>query len=113
MFGLIKKIFIGLLTSLEVNDSSHTKCVSLRNQKFEIQTTFINLDPNESSQEFHYYLFTVKLGKSVANCNTFNDLSKKVCVPNNKNLRFKSKRDQHNYRNKWIENINKAYIMRM
>ena len=32
MFGLIKKIFIGLLTGL-VNGSNHTKCVSLSNQK--------------------------------------------------------------------------------
>ena len=32
MFGLIKKIFIGLLTGL-VNGSTHTKCVSLSNQK--------------------------------------------------------------------------------
>ena len=32
MFGLIKKIFIGLLTGL-VNASNHTKCVLLSNQK--------------------------------------------------------------------------------
>ena len=50
---LIKKIFIGLLTSL-VNESNHTKCVSLSNQKCMIQPTLINLHPNESSQEFHY-----------------------------------------------------------
>ena len=31
MFGLYKKIFIGLLTGL-VNGSNHTKCVSLMNQ---------------------------------------------------------------------------------
>ena len=31
MFGLIKKIFIGLLTGL-VNGSNHKKCVSLCNQ---------------------------------------------------------------------------------
>ena len=31
MFGLIKKIFIGLLTHLG-NGSSHTKCISLSNQ---------------------------------------------------------------------------------
>ena len=30
MFGLIKKIFVGLLTGL-VNGSNQTKCVSLRN----------------------------------------------------------------------------------
>ena len=36
MFGLTKKIFIGLLTGL-VNGPNHTKCVSLSNQKFMIQ----------------------------------------------------------------------------
>ena len=38
MSGLIKRIFIGLLTGL-VNGSNHTKCVSL--------TTIIILHPNE------------------------------------------------------------------
>ena len=40
MFGLIKKIFIGLLTFL-VNRSNHTNCVSLSNQKCIIQPTLI------------------------------------------------------------------------
>ena len=44
MFGLIKKMFIGLLTSI-VSTSNHTKCVSLRNQKCIIQPTLINLHP--------------------------------------------------------------------
>ena len=48
MFGLIKKIFIGLLTGI-VNASNHTKCVPLSNQKCMIQPTFINLYPNEYS----------------------------------------------------------------
>ena len=30
-----------------------------------------------------------------------------------KNRRFKSQCVQHDYKNKWIKNINKAYIMRM
>ena len=72
---------MGLLISI-VNPSNHTKCVSLSNQKCEIQPTFINLHPNEYSQEFHYYLLTVKLDKCVGNCNSLNDLSNKVCVPN-------------------------------
>ena len=53
MFGLIKKVFIGLLTGL-VNGSNHTKCVSLTNQISMIQTTLIDLHPNKYSQEFHY-----------------------------------------------------------
>ena len=36
MFGLIKKTFIGWLTGL-VNGSNHTMCISLSNQKCEIQ----------------------------------------------------------------------------
>ena len=82
IFGLIKKMFIRLLTSLVVTASSYTKCVSLSNQKREIQPTFINWHPNEYSQEFHYYPFTITLDKFVGICNTLNDLSNKVCVPN-------------------------------
>ena len=44
MFGLIKKIFIGLLTSI-VNVFNHTKCVSKMNQKCMTQPTLINLHP--------------------------------------------------------------------
>ena len=40
MFGIIKKIFMGLLISI-VNASNHTKCVSLSNQKCMIQPTLI------------------------------------------------------------------------
>ena len=60
MFGLIKKIFAGLLTGI-LNASNHTKCVSLSNQKCMIQPTLINLHPDEYSQEFHNYRFAVKL----------------------------------------------------
>ena len=47
-----------------------------------IQPTLIDLHPNEYIQEFHYYPFAVKLGKCVGSCNTLNDLSSKICVPN-------------------------------
>ena len=68
-----------LLDSIS-NASDQWKCVYLSNKKCEIQPTFINLHPNEYSQAFHHYLFTVKLDKSVGSCNTPNDLSNKVCV---------------------------------
>ena len=64
MFGFIKKVFIVLLTSF-VNFSSHTKCVSLRNQKCEIQPTLINSHPSEYSQELHYFPFVVNLDRCV------------------------------------------------
>ena len=49
IFGWIKKIFIRLLTGL-VNGSNHTKCVSLNNQKCQIQPDLADLHPNEYSQ---------------------------------------------------------------
>ena len=51
MFGLIKKILIGLLTCL-VNGSNHTKYLSLSNRKCEIQPTLINLNPNNTVKIF-------------------------------------------------------------
>ena len=81
MFGLINKIFIGLLTGL-VNGSSHTKCVLLSNQKCMIQPTLINIRLNEYSREFHFYPFAVKLDRCAGSCNTLSDLSNKVWIPN-------------------------------
>ena len=57
-----------------VDSSNHTKCVSLSNQKCEIQPTY----SNEYNQELHYYPFAVKLDKCAGSCNTLNDLSNKV-----------------------------------
>ena len=47
-----------------------------------IQPALMNLDPNEYSQEFHYYPFAVELDRCIGSCNTFIYLSNKVCVPN-------------------------------
>ena len=41
-----------------------------------------NLHPNEYSQEFHYNPVAVKLYRFVGSCNTLNNLSIKVCIPN-------------------------------
>ena len=81
MFGLIKKTFIELLTDI-VCASNHSKRVLLSNQKCMIQPTLINLHPNEYSQELHYYSFPDKLDRCTGSCNSLNDLSNKVCVPN-------------------------------
>ena len=56
-------------------------CV-LSNLKCDIQSTLINLHPNMCSQEFHCYPFAVNLERCAGSCNTLNDLSNKLCVPN-------------------------------
>ena len=88
-------MFIVLLSSI-VNPSDHTKCLSLSNQKCKIQSTLINLHPNECTQKFHYYPFVVNLDRCAGSCNTIIDLPL-----------------QHDYRNKWIKNLNKKYITQM
>ena len=70
----------------------------------------INLHPNEYTKGLHCYPFVANLGSSNGNFNTLNDLSNKVCVPNKTGLNLSG---LHDYRNEWIENINKAYIMHM
>ena len=47
-----------------------------------IQSTLNDLKSNEYSQEFHCYTFTVELDRCFGSCNTINDLSNKVCIPN-------------------------------
>ena len=81
MFGIIKKVFIVLISNI-ANASNHTKCISLSNQKCVTQRTPIDLNSNEYCQKFHYYPFSVKLNSCVGNCGTLNDLSNKLCVPN-------------------------------
>ena len=46
------------------------------------QPTFLNLHPNEYSQEIHYYPFAVKSDRCVGSCNTLNELPNKVAVSN-------------------------------
>ena len=80
MFGIIKKMFVVLLAS-RINAPNNTKCVFLSKENCEIQPVLFNLNPNEYSQELHYYPFAVKLDRCLGSCNTLNDLSNKVCVP--------------------------------
>ena len=46
------------------------------------QPTLINLDPNEYSQELHYYPFVINLDRCTGGCITLDDLWNRVCVPN-------------------------------
>ena len=76
MFGLIKKMFIRLLTSI-ASASNYAKYMLLSNQKCMTQPTFINSNPNEHRQELHYYPFVVKWGRFVGSCKALNNLSDK------------------------------------
>ena len=79
MFGLIKELFIGLLTSI-VRASNYTKRVSLSNQKSIAQPTFINSHPKAYSQELRYYLFAVNLDRCAGSYNSLDDMSSSVWI---------------------------------
>ena len=59
MLGIITKTFMGLLININSFKIS-----------FVNYSTDYNLQPNEYSQEFHYYPFSVKLERCVRSCNT-------------------------------------------
>ena len=84
MVKIVKKCFFGLLTAI-VNGSNHAKCMSLSHQRFIIQSTIINLYTNDYSQEFHY----CPLDRCVRSCDTQNDSSNKVCIPNKTDLNLR------------------------
>ena len=81
MFRLIKQVFIALLSI--VNNADHIKYMSLNNQQCMTQTTLINLHPIEYIDGLRYYPFAGNLDRCKGSCNTFNDLSSKLCVSNN------------------------------
>ena len=88
MFDFVKNIFMGLLTTnCVVRAFSHAKCVSLSNQRYMSQPTIVSLHPNKYTQGLRYYPFVINSDRCVGSCNK-------------QNRRFRSKRVQHNYRNK-------------
>ena len=75
-------------------------------------SAYSSLHPHENSQELRYYMFAVNLDRCGGSYNTLDNLYSMVCVPNETeelNLHF-LKSDN---RNKWIQNINKTYLMQM
>ena len=44
------------------------------------EPTLIDLHPKEYSQGLHYYSSAFNLDRCMGSCNTFNDLSDKVCI---------------------------------
>ena len=71
-----------------VSASNHTKCVSLSNQKCMTQAAPISVNPNKYSEEWSYYPFVVNLNRCVGSCKTFDDLSSRVLVSNEKNFQI-------------------------
>ena len=89
MRSIIIQAFIALLSFnrtqastalLSFNRTLVAKLKSLNNENFLAISALINLNPNE----LHYYQFVVSLGRYNRRCNTLDDPSGKIYVPNKK-----------------------------
>ena len=58
------------------------KRISLNNQPSINRPALINLNPNKTRQGLHHYPFIVSLDRCKGRCNTIDDPSSKICVPN-------------------------------
>ena len=74
-FKLIKQVFI---TILSFTRPFATKYVSLNSEKCMIGSTVVDLNPDE----VNYHKFMISLDFCNRSCNVFDDLSTKICVPN-------------------------------
>ena len=54
----------------------------LNNQACMARPTLINLNANKRNQRLRYYPFVVSLNRCDGSCNTFDDLSIRISVPN-------------------------------
>ena len=72
--------FIMIWTSIE-SGCNHTKCVLLKNQKFMTLLLIYTL-MNALLSKLHYYPFAVNLDRCAGVCSTLDELSNKVCAPN-------------------------------
>ena len=77
--------------------------------KEQCKTRFFLIDPNHV--DLKHYLFMITLDKCNGSCNTFNDISNKICLKRNR--RCQCKCFQFDNKKKSITNINKTCIMQM
>ena len=79
--GLLNQCFRKTLSSI-ANTLDHVKCMSLNDQQCRTHFTLVNLHFNQYIEGLYYYSFADNLNRCMGSCNTLNDLSYKICVPN-------------------------------
>ena len=75
MSGIFKKMFIGLLS---FSESLANECMSLNNEQCKTKPFLIDTNP----VELKYYPYFITSDKCNGSCNTFNEISRTICVPN-------------------------------
>ena len=79
MFGFIKKVFVVAMTffNFKLSNVDSLECVSMNNQECKIRLEKINVNTSEPT----FYPYSITINKCKGSCNTINDPSVKLCVP--------------------------------
>ena len=88
MLGFIKKCFFTAVTffSYNVLNVNSLECVSMNNHKCKIISEIINVNTNEPI----FYPYSITINTCKGSCNTINNPSAKLCVPDTiKNINVK------------------------
>ena len=77
MFGLNKKIFLTVLSTVNPVSATRLSCISMNNQKCKLRPKIINVNSDEPG----FYPFSIKASKCSGRSNNTNDPYAKICVP--------------------------------
>ena len=86
MFGFIKKMFLTVLSYVNLLSTTSLSCILMNNQECKVRPEIINVNSDEPV----FYPFSIKTSKCSGSCNNINDPYAKMCVPDiAKNLNVK------------------------
>ena len=77
IFSFVKKVFVLELTVLSNSITDALNCVLMNNQECKVRPKIFDINSNNPM----FYPFSIKVNKCRGNCNKFNDLYAKTCVP--------------------------------
>ena len=77
MFGFVKKIFLTVLSCLNLLSATLLSCTFMNNQECKVRPEIINVNSDEPV----FYPFSIKTSKCSGSCNNITDPYAKMCVP--------------------------------
>ena len=77
MVGFIKKLFLTVLSCVNLLSATPLSCISTNNQECKVRPEIINVNSDEPV----FYPFSIKTSKCSGSCNNINDPYAKMCVP--------------------------------
>ena len=76
MVGFIKKLFLTVLSCVNLLSATPLSCISTNNQECKVRPEIINVNSDEPL----FYPFSIKTSKCSGSCNNINDSYANICV---------------------------------